>query len=97
MNDIERRDKPMPRIGIVEGLEIYVFREEGGQHKHQHFHLRGRGVDVTLRIDNCEALKGDVPRNKRKGVREYWRRHQAEIQENYNLLNSDQPIYWIED
>ena len=85
----------MPRIGEVDGLAVFIFREEGGKHKHAHFHLRGGGINVSLRIDNCDVMDGKLPRNKKDSVKAYWRRHQAEIQDNYDRLQRDEAIYKI--
>lgn len=92
-----QRESQMPRIGVVDGLAIFIFREEGGKHKHPHFHLSGGGVDVSIRIDNCEVLQGKLPRNKKESVLNYWRRHQAEIQDNYDRLQRYEDVYKIED
>lgn len=86
----------MPRIGEVDGLNIFIYRERGGQHSHPHFHVTGADVNASIRIDNCEVLQGSLPRNKRRAVQEYWRRHQAELRDNYNRLQNDEATYWIE-
>ena len=87
----------MPRIGVVAGLSMFVYSEEGGKHKEAHFHLMGGGVDVSLRLRDCQPFQGNLPRNKRKEVETYWRNHHGEITDNYNRVQRGEPVQPIED
>lgn len=86
----------MPRIGVIEGLNIYVYPEDGGKHKRPHFHVTGGGVEASIALDRIEVMEGALPRNKRKAVLDYARRHHAELSECFDMMQRGENPYKIE-
>lgn len=96
MHYIAGGDEQMPRIGVVEGLNIYVYRETGGQHHRPHFHVEGGGIEASIALDKIEVMEGRLPRNKRRGVLDYASRHHGDLNQCFDMMQRGETPYWIE-
>lgn len=87
----------MPRVGQVDGVDIYVQDERNAKHKEPHYHAYGSGWAASISLKTFNIMVGKIPNNKRKAVLDYGRRHQGELMDNYRLVQTNGATYWIED
>lgn len=85
----------MARVAIVAGLSIYLYADEGS-HKEAHFHVRGRGVDVSINIYDLDEMRGELPRNKRKAILDFATRKRADLIAAIEKLSAGEEPDWIE-
>lgn len=78
----------MPRIAVVDGCIIYVYKEAGGRHHLPHIHVTGAGWQATVNAVTGEVMGGNIPRNKRKSIHDFLRRRGGEVLEAINLVNA---------
>jgi len=77
----------MTKVAIVDGCNIFIYREVGGQHHEKHFHVTGPGWSASVPLDEPEKYRGELPRNKRK---------RTAIEKVIEDLNNDFDVEWIE-
>jgi hypothetical protein len=72
----------MPRIAEFYGIAIYMYFAD---HAPPHFHAIYGRYEVEIEISNGAILKGGLPRRAERLVREWRRKYQGELEENWNL------------
>jgi hypothetical protein len=73
-----------------------MFVETGGQHQRPHFHAYYQDDAAVFAIDTIECLGGTLPKAQQRLVEAWAEIHRAELQNDWNLLQSGQPPLKIE-
>jgi hypothetical protein len=68
-----------------------MFVEPGGQHHRAHFHAYYQDQAAVFAIDNIECLGGGLPKGQLRLVEAWAEIHRAELQHDWELLQSGQP------
>ncbi len=86
----------MPAISFFYGLVVYLYHYDEGQHHAPHIHVRYAGDEAVLRIPDGEVLDGSIPPRKLKLVQAWMEIHAEELQANWSLASSGQPVFKID-
>jgi uncharacterized protein DUF4160 len=81
----------MPELSRFFGIVIRMFAEVGGQHHRPHFHAYYQEHAAVFTIDTIECLGGELPQAQRRLVEAWVEIHRAELQKDWDLLQSGQP------
>jgi hypothetical protein len=81
----------MPELSRFFGIIIRMFVEPGGQHQRAHFHAFYQEHAAVFAVDTIECLAGDLPKPQRRLVEAWAEIHRAELQHDWELLQSGQP------
>jgi hypothetical protein len=81
----------MPEISRFFGIIIRMFVETGAQHNRPHFHAFYQERAAVFAIDTIECLTGDLPTPQRRLVEAWAEIHRAELQHDWELLQSGEP------
>ena len=68
-----------------------MFVETGGQHHRAHFHAYYQEHAAVFAIDTLECLGGTLPLTQRRLVEAWTEIHRAELQQDWDLLQSGRP------
>lgn len=89
---VSRESRAMPPMRIV----IRMFVEAGGQHHRSHFHAYYQDHVAVFAVDTLDCLGGSLPKAQRRLVEAWAEIHRAELQVDWELLQSGQPPVKIE-
>lgn len=78
------------------GIVIRMFVEAGGQHHRAHFHAYYQEQAAVFAVDTVECLGGSLPKAQQRLVEAWAEIHRAELQHDWDLLQSGQPPVKIE-
>jgi len=67
-----------------------MFVEAGGQHHRAHFHAYYQDQAAVFAVDTVESLGGSLPRAQQRLVEAWAEIHRAELQQDWELLQSGQ-------
>jgi hypothetical protein len=82
----------MPRISHFHGIAIYMYYRD---HAPPHFHAIYGEFEATVEIATATPLDGQIPQKAWSQVREWTRRRRVELDENWGLARTGQPLHWI--
>ena len=80
----------MPELSRFFGIIIRMYMEVGAPHHLPHFHAYYQGEVGIYSLDPVELLAGSLPRRQRRLVEAWAEIHQAELIEDWRLLQSGQ-------
>ncbi len=83
----------MPRISVFYGIAIYMYYRD---HAPPHFHAIYAEHEAKFEIATANVLEGALPRKARTLVTEWAEAHRPELENNWNLAQSGQPLEPIE-
>ena len=86
----------MPELSRFFGIVIRMFVEAGMPHLRPHFHAYYQGHAAVFSLDSIECLGGGLPVSQRRLVEAWAEIHRAELQTDWDLLQSGQPPVKIE-
>jgi len=81
----------MPELSRFFGIVIRMFVEAGGPHHHPHFHAYYQDQAAVFGLDTIECLGGELPQTQRRLVEAWAEIHRAELQADWDLLQSGKP------
>ena len=81
----------MPELSRFFGIVIRMFVEAGAPHNRPHFHAFYQEHAVVLAIDTIECLTGGLPKPQLRLVEAWAEIHRAELQHDWELLQSGEP------
>ncbi|HJR46376.1 MAG TPA: DUF4160 domain-containing protein [Actinomycetota bacterium] len=84
----------MPEISRFYGIVIRMYLR--GEHPPPHFHVQYGEHRASLRIDNLEAIEGDLPARAAKLVREWAALHRQELRDNWSRAGAHEALLPIE-
>jgi hypothetical protein len=76
----------MPIIGIVDGIRIKIYNRD---HMPPHIHAVYNEFEAVVVIENYRIIAGYLPDNQLRKVMSWLSEHNAQAQEIFNLLNSN--------
>ena len=79
----------MPRISEFYGIAIYMYYQDHGP---AHFHAIYAGQEAVVRVHPFAILRGTLPRRARALVREWVKRHRAELERDWELARAQRPL-----
>ena len=85
----------MPVISMFFGIRIYIYLEEGGQHKVPHVQAIYDGYEMAIDFAG-NVLAGSLPRKQQAMVVAWVLMHEEELRANYELMKDNQPPFRIE-
>lgn len=86
----------MPEISRFYGIVIRMFVEAGAPHNRAHFHAYHQEHSAVFAVDTLECLGGSLPKAQQRLVEAWAEIHRAELQHDWDLLQSGQPPVKIE-
>ena len=86
----------VPELSRFFGIVIRMFVEAGGQHHRPHFHAFHQENAAVFAVDTIECLGGSLPTAPQRLVEAWAEIHRAELQQDWELLQSGQPPFKIE-
>jgi hypothetical protein len=86
----------VPELSRFYGIVIRMFVETGGQHHRPHFHAYYQESAAVFAVDTVECLGGGLPKAQERMVEAWAEIHRAELQQDWDLLQSGQPPLKIE-
>jgi hypothetical protein len=87
---------PVPELSRFFGIVIRMFVEAGGQHHRAHFHAYYQEHAAVFAVDTIECLGGSLPKAQQRLVDAWAEIHRADLQHDWELLQSGQPPVKIE-
>jgi hypothetical protein len=81
----------VPELSRFFGIVIRMFVEVGGSHHRPHFHAYYQEHAAVFAIDTIECLGGGLPVGQRRLVEAWAEIHRAELQTDWELLQSGRP------
>ena len=81
----------MPELSRFFGLTIHMFVERGVRHHTPHFHVYYQDMVASYSIDSLALLAGKLPKRQQRLVEAWGELHQAELLNNWQRLQNDQP------
>lgn len=78
----------MPELCRFFGIIIRMFTEAGEPHHAPHFHAYYQDEVGVFGIDPVELIAGSLPRRQRRLVEAWAELHQAELREDWELLQA---------
>ncbi len=79
----------MPIISIFYGIVIQMY---WGDHSPPHFHAVYAEYDVTINIQTLEVVRGKMSKRALALVLEWASEHRAELLEDWELCEKNQPV-----
>ena len=73
-----------------------MFVETGAQHQRAHFHAYYQDEAAVFAVDTIECLSGSLPKAQQRLVEAWAEIHRAELQRDWDLLQSGEPPVKIE-
>ena len=83
----------MPRISQFYGIAVYMYYRD---HAPPHFHAIYAEYEAEVEIATATILEGQLPRKARSLVTEWAEAHRQELQRNWDLARTGQPLEPIE-
>jgi len=83
----------MPRISSFYGIVITMYFRD---HNPPHFHAAYGEHSAKVEIATGKVFEGELPGRARRFVREWAKLHQAELQRNWQLARSREPLATID-
>jgi Domain of unknown function (DUF4160)/Protein of unknown function (DUF2442) len=80
----------MPELSRFFGIIIRMFVEVGEPHHWPHFHAYYQDQAAVFAIDTAECLGGSLPKAQLRLVEAWVEIHRAELQQDWELLQSGQ-------
>lgn len=81
----------MPELSRFFGIVIRMFVETGAPHHRRHFHAYYQGQAAVFAVDTLECLGGELPIGQRRLVEAWAEIHRAELEADWDLLQSGRP------
>jgi hypothetical protein len=81
----------MPELSRFFGIVIRMFVEAGDPHHRPHFHAYYQEHAAVFALDTVECLGGGLPQTQRRLVEAWAEIHRAELQTDWELLQSGKP------
>ena len=82
----------MPRISEFYGIAIYMYYRD---HPPAHFHAIYGDHEATVDLRTGGILEGSLPRRAQNLVRDWTIEHTGELQANWDLARTQQPLNQI--
>ena len=86
----------MPELSRFFGIIVRMFVEAGGPHHRPHFHAYYQDEVAVFALDNLECLGGSLPKPQQRLAEAWAEIHRAELQQDWDLLQSGQPSFKID-
>jgi hypothetical protein len=83
----------MPRISFFYGIVIAMYFDD---HPPPHFHARYGEHEAQVAIETGKILHGGLPRRAQVLVREWCELHRRELEADWELARSEQPLVNID-
>jgi hypothetical protein len=83
----------MPRLSQFYGIAVYMYYRD---HAPPHFHAIYAEYEAEVEIATANILEGKLPRKARALVTEWAEAHRQELQRNWDLARTSQPLEPIE-
>ena len=83
----------MPRISQFYGIAVYMYYRD---HAPPHFHAIYAEYEAEIDIATATIMEGKLPRKARTLVKEWAEAHRQELQRNWDLARTGQPLAPIE-
>lgn len=81
----------MPELSRFFGVIIRMYMEVGQPHHLPHFHAYYHDEVAVFTLDPVDLIAGSLPRRQRRLVEAWAELHQAELEEDWRLLQAGQP------
>ena len=78
----------MPCICEFDGIQIYMYVPD---HNPPHFHVRVRGLEAQITIDDASILRGKLETTDRRKVIAWARKRQMDLERNWRLIEQNLP------
>ena len=83
----------MPTISMFFGMVIVMYWRD---HAPPHFHCHYQGYEGSILLETGELVDGDLPRTARRLLRDWTKRHRAELMENWRRARLGMPLLAIQ-
>ena len=83
----------MPELSRFLGMVISIYFDD---HNPPHFHVGYNEDEALISIDDLSVLKGNLPPRVMGLAMEWARLHQAELLENWNMIQADGKYFKVE-
>ena len=83
----------MPRISQFYGIAVYMYYHD---HAPPHFHALYAEYEAEVEIATATILEGKLPHRARGLITEWAETHRQELQRNWDLARTGQPLELIE-
>ncbi len=80
----------MPEISRFYGIIIYIFAKD---HPPPHFHAKYNEYKALINIKSGDIIEGKLPRRALRLVQDWAELHQAELMQNWNEGQTDNPEF----
>lgn len=78
----------MPCICEFDGIQIYMYVPD---HNPPHFHVRVRGLEAQITIEDASILRGKLETTDRRKVIAWARKRQMDLERNWRLIEQNLP------
>jgi hypothetical protein len=85
----------MPEISTFLGIRITMYPGTR-EHPPAHFHAQSGSHRAVISIATGKILAGSLTTRAHRNIIEWWRLHQAELEENWRLARACQPLKEID-
>ncbi len=83
----------MPTISEFYGIHIQMYFDD----KHSpHFHVIYAERRALIAISDCHVMAGSIPPRTYRLVRDWWKDHRAELEQNWDLARRHEKLHSIE-
>ncbi len=79
----------MPILSIFFGIIIRMWHDD---HPPAHIHAEYQGFEALIEIKTGKVLKGSLPKNAKRIVREWCLKHQKELMLNWQKAQNFEPL-----
>ena len=86
----------MPEIARFFGIVIRMFVEPGESHHRAHFHAYYQEASAVFAINPLEVIGGELPSKQRRLVEAWGEIHQAELEQDWQRLQTGLAPFKIE-
>lgn len=86
----------MPELSRFFGIIIRMYMEVGQPHQQPHFHAYYQDHVAVFSLDPIDLIAGSLPRRQRRLVEAWAELHQAELAEDWRLLQDGQMPFPID-
>jgi len=79
----------MPQVSRFYGISVYLYYRD---HAPPHFHAIYGDREALVEIGTARIMEGSLPRRARKLVLDWAQLHEAELRQDWDLAQANQPL-----